>query len=251
MAFGVTDLRKGWFCDHSPGKGRIITGSTPPTEHGFLYFEVTCTAASGESKICIGLADAAFNLHRPQVLDVTPGAYTPALDGGAFLAFTNKSGWSGGTATPDTLTSTFTIGDVIGVAVDTGTGHAWWRDATSDPTTWCGSGASPNPVTNTSGYLMSGGAITGAVFVLLGFQYENFGPPPQPFATINFGASAFKAAPPSGFAAWDGTGSTTLNPSDKSSDITLSGGNLIATAPAFIPGANGPASFVRSTTSKT
>jgi hypothetical protein len=46
--------------------------------------------------------------------------------------------------------------------------------------------------------------------------------------TLNTGASAFSLTQPTGYAAWDASGSTTWNPSDKSANITLSNSNLTA-----------------------
>jgi hypothetical protein len=228
------------------------TGFTVPPD--LFYFEVEATMAGGESTILVGVADSSFNLDRPQALDVSPGSYT-TLNGGVFMAIagtgTNPTGWSGdpGGAPGFAGIGTTTLGDKIGVLFSKSSGLVWWRNATLDPNTWRGGALSPppDPETLTGGWPIANGTISGNIFALVGLRYENFGSPPQPFATVNFGATAFAAALPAGAVAWGA--SVTLNPADCSADLLLSGGDLTVTAPTFIPGANGPASFCRSTAS--
>lgn len=74
---------------------------------------------------------------------------------------------------------------------------------------------------------------------------------PMPRGTINFGASAFTGAVPTGYVGWDVSGSTTLNPNDNST-LTLDSGNLRFTGQnnTFISGTNQPVNCVRSNTFK-
>ena len=51
-------------------------------------------------------------------------------------------------------------------------------------------------------------------------------------ATLNAGATSFNMSAPSGFSAWDSSGSCTWDPSNKGSAVTLSSGNMLATSSA-------------------
>jgi hypothetical protein len=97
----------------------------------------------------------------------------------------------------------------------------WLRNVTGGGT-WFGDGLGTGvPETDTHGFDYSSN-ISGAIYAFGGVTQRNdvdFGS-----GTLNLGGSAFTGTPPTDFVAW-GVGDT-LNPSDKSGAITLSGGNL-------------------------
>lgn len=122
------------------------------------------------------------------------------------------------------LTATSSGGQVIGVAVDLVNNKLWyWSPANAR---WNGAAiGTQNPATNTGGLDIS--YITGAKFP----GWTGYNATGGDVCNANFGASAFQNPPPSGFSSWNAlAGTTTWNPSDKSANITLSNGNLTATA---------------------
>lgn len=223
---------------------------TPQTSSTLRYFEMSANGASSD-RVCIGLANASFNLVNPQALDFTAGNYA-SLNGGVFVAFGNTgqapTGWAGaGGATPIVAGFPFTLTDVIGVAINTATRKAWWRNATQAPSVWYGAGASPtpDPVTGDNGYLLTSANLSGSIYALVGMGFDGV-PGHHASSIVNFGATSFVATPPTGYVAWDST--TTMNPSDAAPEIVLSSGNLHVTITDIV-GSNQPTAFVRSTTS--
>jgi hypothetical protein len=97
----------------------------------------------------------------------------------------------------------------------------WLRDVT-EAAAWIGDGTiGADPETDAFGFDYST-QITGSVYAFGGGTQRNdtnYGS-----GTMNFGGSAFTGAVPSGYIAWGA--SDTLNPSDTSGSLVLSGGNL-------------------------
>ncbi len=255
----VFDLAKGWFCEHSVGRGAIslaAVGGSNILSAGTFYFEVLVTTAGSEYKGCIGIANSSFDLTNPVALDIAAGNYS-GLNGGCFISFRGSAGttngWSGDPGpSPNAFGTAFTLGDTIGIAGNTSTGRVWWRNATAAPTVWVGltSGGTPNPVTGIEGYpFVTNAAVAGFVYILLGAGNDSTAGANYALMTLNTGFTAFVAAAPTGFSAWDSTSLTVLNSSDKAAEITLSGGNRTMTSTA-IAGANQPTAFVRSNTRK-
>ena len=109
-------------------------------------------------------------------------------------------------------------GDVVCMAIDLGNKRAWFR-VNGGNWNW---NATNNPATNIGGIdisaVFSGGI---SAYPMAGFYINGDA------ATVNFGASSFSFAAPSGFTNWAHT--ATWNNSDKLNTVTLSGGNLTAT----------------------
>jgi hypothetical protein len=122
-------------------------------------------------------------------------------------------------ATAPVLSST--PGDVFAMAVRPSAKLTWLRNVTGGGT-WFGDGLGTGvPETDTHGFDYSSN-ISGPIHAFGGVTQRNdveYGS-----GTLNLGGSAFTGALPTDYVAW-GVGDT-LNPSDKSGAITLSGGNL-------------------------
>jgi len=92
----------------------------------------------------------------------------------------------------------YTTGDVTGIAYDSVNSKIWFRKNGGN---WDNNGTH-NPATNTGGYSIS--AITGADFPYVNVNTNGSA------STVNFGATAFVTAPPSGFTGIDGSSTYTL-----------------------------------------
>jgi hypothetical protein len=121
------------------------------------------------------------------------------------------------------LSVTGSIDRAIGVAVDLTNKLVWFRNAQT--TRWNASDTA-NPATGVGGITFT---ATGALFPMTSVD-------PASGVTISvtgaFAAASMQWPIPSGFSAWDtlAGSATTWNPADKNAAITLSGGNLIASA---------------------
>ena len=153
-----------------------------------------------------------------------PSAWNPA-DSGSTMYLTN----SNLTATDGPQT--------LGIAVDFTAKKVWWWNPQLRQ--WNGDIlANQNPGTSTGGLSFT---ATGPFFpewatcTVAGCAGAT-----HPQTTINTGATAFTWTLPSGYSSWNTATSATVtwNPSDKDTNITLSNGNLTATA------ANNPATFI-------
>jgi len=137
----------------------------------------------------------------------------------------NPSDAAGGIALSNgNLTATTSRGVTVGIAVDLSANRLWvWNPIT---VRWNGAASgSQNPATGTGGYDIS--YITGAKFP----AWSGYNGPGGDVGIANFGASAFLNTLPSGFSSWNTlAGPTTWNPSDASANISLSNGNLTASA---------------------
>jgi hypothetical protein len=156
----------------SPASVRATRGASS----GKVYWEVHIDTASGN--MSFGAADST------QSLSAWWGNSSSDLHGvGTFSGQIN--GWSTYPAGP-----TYTTGDTLGIALDATNKKICWRKI-SAPSTWYPSGC--DPVAGTGGYSIS--AINTPI--IPGFQGDGF----NGQATLNFGASAWAATPPTGYGA--------------------------------------------------
>jgi hypothetical protein len=172
------------------------------------------------------------------------------------VAGSNGTIWVNGSAGPS-FGGTPADGDIVCMAIDFDAALIWFRQGVAG--NWNGSGTA-NPATGVGGVSLA--ALAGATL------FPFFIDQSTDSITANFGGSAFTGTIPSGFSAWNvntnfsqvyavgqaikvasnpgrvfwcstagtsgasepaGSSSVTLNPSDKDPNITLSGGNLVAT----------------------
>ena len=150
----------------------------------------------------------------------------PGDDAGSFGLFSNGYGSIAGTF-PNWSTS-FTSGDVVGMAVDFDAKKVWFR---KNGGIWNGN-ASYNPATATGGFSTS--LYTGTPhYVLVSGDLNSV-------TTVNFGATAFAAAAPAGFAAWD---------SGLSGSLLLAGVFIGTNTPITVPSVTAPAGWTELTDS--
>lgn len=246
----MADIKRAWFCDHAPGKGLITLATLQGVGATSVYFECRIVQSQAEAKMCIGLANAGFNISNPVSLDLAAGVYA-GLNGGCFTSFgnpatANSDGWSGGTFAPSTHGIPFSNLDWIGVAFDTVNHLAWWRNASAAPNTWYGNGgASPDPASGTNGYpFNTDAAMSGKVYILAGGGHDSTA---TQFleGSINAGQFAFKAAAPTGFSPCQ-TGGTILNASDAAAQMVLFDAGNESFSTTAITGTNQPTAFARS-----
>src|SRR5579859_2879298 len=76
----MTSLSAGWFCDHSPGKGRII-GAGLVAKGGNYYFEAKGISFSSVAQSFIGIAGISFQLSNPIAFDVAPPSPAAGANG--------------------------------------------------------------------------------------------------------------------------------------------------------------------------
>lgn len=153
------------------------------TSHTFgkFYYEWVGNEFSS-SFIAAGFATAAASLA------TYPGSETTSLglvtDGSVFRAGSSTAVHGG-----------FGENEIICMAIDLDNGMFWCRRLGGN---WNNSGTA-NPATNTGGLALNAGMTTGspAIHAAVGVQS-----PPTDQLTVNFGASAFGYAMPSGFTAW-------------------------------------------------
>lgn len=256
-------LTKAWFADRSPGRGTLsfATNSVQPVPatRGKFYFEVSLTLMGGLSALLVGVAGSTFSL--TDSIDVAVNANPATQAQCAVMSWavpaSNGVGWGYPTrfdgSTP--TVGLVTLGDKIGVAVDTINGLVWMRNATTAGN-WAGdgTGGTPNPATGVKGFDIST-QITGNIYITAGTNKNWFdGNTTHSTVTLNAGHTAFAGAVPTGFSNWDNTTVTTFSTTDKDSRITLSGSNLVADTNMASPFATPPFShtaMVRSNTYRT
>lgn len=166
---------------------------------GRIYFELTAVAwASGTSfnGTIVGPSDSARSN------TVNPGAdYTTSglqIGSTAFGGFTGA--YINGVRTLAASTFDSSPGDKIGFAFDFDTGK-WWAKNVTTGSNWNGvSGA--DPVTGANSWPMQ------SVADYMYFQWSGNGNSGAVRSTINFGASLFLGAIPTGFTRWDALGTT-------------------------------------------
>ena len=147
--------------------------STTSKASGKYYVEATHTT----------VANSVFG-----IADLSAMTY-PGFDAKSFGLYSNGFGSIAG-AFPDWLTP-YASGNVVGMAVDLTAKLVWWRVGAGN---WNGSGTA-NPATGTGGFNVSTYTGTPHYYVSSGG--------PGSVSTINFGATAFANAAPSGFGPWD------------------------------------------------
>jgi hypothetical protein len=129
------------------------------------------------------------------------GPATGGLGGtGTGVAAYQSGSWfgaigSGGSLGTTGLTS-FAVNDTVGIAVDIGNQKIWVRKNGGN---WDGSGTD-NPATNTGGLALTGSALIGPRYWPCVSLQSN-----TDKVTVNFGATAFGTAAPSGFTGWTST----------------------------------------------
>lgn len=192
-----------------------VLGTTSKST-GKYHIEFYCNSDTGDWLVGFGDSSAALGTY--------PGSDTHSfgyqLSNSQIIynnAYTNTL-WS--------FSGVATLGTVVVFEIDLGAGLYWLK--TDRTTNWNNSGTA-NPATGVGGLTIP---IAGSLFPIGGVGLSSV-------ITINAGALPFVYAPSSGFSAWDsgtisftgrvGTTPTTWNPSDKSTNVTLSGGNLVAT----------------------
>jgi len=160
--------------------GSASSRSVASHASGKYYAEATYTAAPGSFDLGFGVANA-----------------SEALTGFAFLDNNGAGQYSGDTRFLLNGSALFSWGvapaqgDVIGIAVDIGAGKIWAR---INGGTWNNDGAA-DPATGTNGANIA--AITGSLYALAwcgGSTTQSI--------TVNFGATSYANAAPSGFGNW-------------------------------------------------
>lgn len=237
--------RGGWWLDCAP-KVTAVQSSGGAGPAGKYYFEVKLSTTGGfsTSSACFGICNSSVILY--ETIDANVNI-AQANTAGAILLYGDPNGGNNAWGYPTKLNmtgpGTWTLNQVMGVAVDTIAKRLWTKNITAG-TPWNGNGgASPDPATGVNGidFATSDHPVTGNIHAFVGGSNTN--PSTYGGATINFGATAFAGTPPTGFSAWGA--SDFLNP-EANSNLTLSGGNLIANAASAIAGANAPMNIVRS-----
>lgn len=230
----------GWFLDGHPAGLMVPVSAGKTLTAGKWYFEVTLDDGGIGSDegwgIVVGFAGSTADLTNTVLANVGIAQAASAqtnFTGPARGEAPTLSGWGYPTRPPGCSPVT-AVGQKLGIAINTIAKTIWWRNATTgsiwnldaaaDPATGAGvniidfsaSGASP---------------ITGSVFVLVGASLGNSGGFGSPYTekgqgTLNFGASAFTGAVPSGYSSIEsGFPGAALNPNDNS-NLTLTNGNL-------------------------
>lgn len=169
---------------HASGGSFANVRSTTSKTSGKYYFEVTWSGGDGNNGV--GVANGSASLSNYLGNDA------------------NSIGWYD-TGFGHPSGTTFTAGDVIGIAIDCTNGLIWYRKNGT---------FSGNPAAGTGGTSIS----LAAYYAAVAFQYSTLGA-----GTINFGGSAFANSPPSGFSAWDAGAATNYTLTASVGSFTLSG----------------------------
>ncbi len=167
---------------------------------GKWYVEFTLNAKSSDGHEAVGLV--------PSWGIANQASFSSAYLGGTCVSAPNGDlGWSyltSGTINNKNTnvtavnTATFTVNDVIGIAIDLDNKRAWWRKNTGS---WIGTSGTPDPATDTNGFdisnmLSNNGRVYPGVMIC-GTSGK---------WTANLGGSAFTGSVPSGFTSgWTNT----------------------------------------------
>jgi SPRY domain len=193
----------------STNQGAHVSASAEKTA-GKYYFEVTLTTlpdTSANSR-CVGVGTSAS----------TYSGIAGGTTGTIWLPLQATNNIRSNGAAAGNVTDYGAVGSVIGVAVDLDNRKIWFRNSGRD---W-NNNATHNPTTNVGGFAVPAGAMV--PFITFG---GTFGVAGNVF-TAKFGTTAFSGTVPSGFTAgWPAEVYTAWNPASVT-NVTLSGGNLIA-----------------------
>lgn len=229
--------RSGWYLDCAP-KTYIAKSSGGAIPAGKYYWEVTIDAGGADGTggygILAGVANSSAILTGTVATAI--GAAQPNSIGAAFFnsRANNPSSAANGWGYPDRAGSipveiTGTTG-TYGLLLDTINHKLWYRNITNDSPSgfWAGSplSSSGDPTTNTLGADLAAMGVTGNLYVLVGASHGSASAKGQ--GTVNFGASAFAATPPTGSTSLQsaiGGSLVTLDPTNNS-NLVLSNGNL-------------------------
>lgn len=235
----------GWFLDGHPS-GTLIGVSATILSQAKYYFEATVThgyesgfdAGYGVFGICgpgallnlVGgdLANGSSQTVEAQIM----GWFTNTLGSGRGIGYPNRM---------DTVDADVGANTIYAVAVNTIIRKMWIRNVSAGGA-WAGDGLLPDPATNTSGRDYTTNITDGRIYAFVGAAQRNdtnYGA-----ATINLGGTAFTGTVPSGYVAW--SAADTLNPSDASPNLVLSGGNLSVSSLGMGSAATYPAQLARS-----
>ncbi len=167
---------------NSSANGGATTAS--PKLAGKWYFEISFTAPSGNNNTGIGLRQCGSSYSEIVTAAANAIAYFNGAGGNVYVNGT-QVGFSVGSIGSNT----------IGAAIDLDHKTAWFRIGGG---TWNNSGTA-NPATNIGGYDINSIAPGEGLypFAMVNASGDS--------CTINFGASAFANAAPSGFSGWDDT----------------------------------------------
>lgn len=146
---------------------------------GKWYYEATFVEFSS-SFIIAGIANSSAGL----------GTFIGA-DANGIAVLNTGDYYTGGAATP--LFPALSEGNVLGIALDLDARLVWFRVGAGN---WNNSGTA-DPATGTGGISLPAGMSTGAVYAAVSVQTTG-----DQF-TVNFGATAFANAPPSGYSAFN------------------------------------------------
>lgn len=152
---------------------------------GQWYVEFTCVAVSGNTDGA-GIVTA---------VGVGQNGFVGQAIGWGY--FTNGNVVNGGSGVTAVNNTTYGAGDIIGVAIDLTNKKIWFRKNTGS---WIGTGGTPNPATNTSGFDLTATVAYGRIY-----PAANMAGNLAKF-TANFGATSFTGSVPSGFnSGWTNT----------------------------------------------
>lgn len=112
-------------------------------------------------------------------------------------------------------------GNIVGFAVDLDNGKIWVRNATTAPSSWFGAAGAGDPVAGTNGFSFT--PFAAATF--LAFTSNQNGTTQG--VTMNAGASAFVAAAPSGFSAWNSNAVPSAPSTDTTNWLQLTAANVV------------------------
>jgi hypothetical protein len=165
------------------GGGYNLVRSLTSQASSKFYSEYTITSLVGSTDSAFGTAGSSAS---------AAAGFDANLSGAMFDTssgyFTNSASLG---ATPSVA-----VGQVVGVAIDTGGKLIWLTNATTAPTVW-NAGGTANPATGVGGYSIAN--ITGPYFAEAWVNHAAVG---TTVITANFGASAYTGTAPVGFGKW-------------------------------------------------
>lgn len=241
--------RYGWWLDGHPAASGVFVTSQAVITAGKYYWEVTITSGGADgtsgygillgvcsrAMVLTGTVATAINLAQPN------SQYGAFINTRANNPIESANGWgyparAGGIA----VEIMGAPPGVYGVAINTITHKVWWRNITDNSPAgfWGGGGNSGDPVTGAEGADISASGpspVLGNVYAMVGASHGAAAA--KGAGSINFGASAFTGAVPTGYVSIESVfPGANLNSADNS-NISLSGSNLV------FDGTNVPVTF--------